>query len=67
MSSSKQQYDQFKIEYDSLQKMLSEEQIRLVNIQNDLMRMRLALKFQEQGVTREPVWFMAGGNGNKTN
>jgi hypothetical protein len=61
MSTAKQQYNQFKVEYDTLQKMLSEEQIRLANLQSGLMRMRLGMKFQEQGVTREPVGFMTGG------
>jgi hypothetical protein len=62
MSTVKQQYNQFKIEYDIIQKMLSEEQIRRANIQNALMRASLGLQFQQQGVTREPVWFMTGGS-----
>jgi hypothetical protein len=61
MSTTKQQYNQFKVEYETLQKMLSEEQARLANLQSGLMRMRLGLKFQEQGVTQEPTWFMTGG------
>lgn len=61
MSTVKQQYNQFKVEYETLQKMLSEEQVRLTNLQSGLMRMRLGLKFQEQGVTREPTWFVVGG------
>ena len=61
MSTIKQQYNQFKVEYDTLQKILSEEQTRQANIQNALMRVSLGLQFQKQGVTREPVWFMAGG------
>jgi hypothetical protein len=62
MSTVKQQYNQFKIEYDIIQKMLSEEQIRRTYIQNALMRASLGLQFQQQGVTREPVWFMTGGS-----
>jgi len=61
MSTTKPQYNQFKVEYDTLQKILSEEQIRQANIQNALMRVSLGLQFQKQGVTREPVWFMVGG------
>ena len=61
MSTIKQQYHQFKVEYDTLQKILSEEQARQANIQNALMRASLGLQFQKQGVTREPVWFMVGG------
>jgi hypothetical protein len=60
MSTTKQQYNQFKVEYDTLQKILSEEQARQANIQNALLRVSLGLQFQKQGVTREPVWFMAG-------
>jgi hypothetical protein len=61
MSTVKQQYNQFKAEYETIQKILSEEQARQANIQNALMRARLGLQFQKQGVTREPVWFMTGG------
>jgi hypothetical protein len=61
MSTTKQQYNQFKVEYDTLQRILSEEQARQANIQNALMRASLGLQFQKQGVTREPVWFMVGG------
>lgn len=61
MSTIKQQYNQFKAEYETIQKILSEEQARQANIQNALMRVRLGLQFQKQGVTREPVWFMTGG------
>jgi hypothetical protein len=62
MSTAKQQYNHFKVEYETLQKMLSEEQTRLADLQNGLMRMRLGLKFQEQGVTRDkPVGFTVGG------
>ena len=61
MSTTKQQYNQFKVEYETLQKILSEEQARQANIQNALMRASLGLQFQKQGVTREPVWFMVGG------
>lgn len=61
MSSVKQQYNQFKVEYDTLQKILSEEQTRQANIQNALVRASLGLQFQKQGVTREPVFFMTGG------
>jgi hypothetical protein len=61
MSTVKQQYNQFKVEYETLQKMLGEEQARLANLQSGLVRMRLGLKFQEQGVTRDkPTWFMVG-------
>lgn len=63
MSTVKQQYNQFKVEYDTLQKMLNEEQIRQVHIQSALIRVSLGLQFLKQGVTREPVWFMVGGNG----
>jgi hypothetical protein len=63
MSTVKQQYDQFKVEYETLEKMLHEENIRRVNLENGLTRIRLCLNFQKQGVTREqPVGFMAGGN-----
>jgi hypothetical protein len=62
MSTVKQQYNQFKVEYDIIQKMLSEEQIRRVSIQNALMRASLGLQFQQQGVTRQPVWFMTGSS-----
>jgi hypothetical protein len=61
MSTLKQQYSQFKVEYDTIQKLLSEEQTRRANLENGLTRMRLGLNFQKQGVTREPVWFMTGG------
>jgi hypothetical protein len=61
MSTTKQQYNQFKVEYDTLQRILSEEQARQANIQNALLRASLGLQFQKQGVTREPVWFMVGG------
>ena len=61
MSTLKQQYKQFKVEYDTIQKLLGEEQIRRANLQNGLMRMRLGLEFQKHGVTREPVGFMVGG------
>ena len=61
MSTTKQQYNQFKVEYDTLQRILSEEQARQANIQNALMRASLGLQFQKQGVTREPVWFRVGG------
>jgi hypothetical protein len=63
MSTVKQQYNQFKVEYDTLQKMLNEEQIRQVQIQSALMRASLGLQFLKQGVTRKPVWFAVGGNG----
>jgi hypothetical protein len=62
MSTVNQRYNQFRVEYDLIQKMLSEEQIRRVNIQNALMRASLGLQFQKQGVNREPVWFTVGGN-----
>lgn len=62
MSTVKQQYNQFKVEYETLQKMLGEEQARLANLQSGLLRMRLGLNFQEQGVTRDkPVGFTVGG------
>jgi hypothetical protein len=61
MSTVKQQYNQFKIEYEMMEKLLSEEQSRRANIQNGLVRVRLGLEFQKQGVTREPVGFMTGG------
>ncbi|MCL4296792.1 MAG: hypothetical protein KJ077_13730 [Anaerolineae bacterium] len=61
MSTVKQQYNQFKVEYDSLQKILSEEKIRQANIQSALTRATLGLQFEKQGVTREPTWFMVGG------
>lgn len=62
MSTVKQQYNQFKVEYDTLQKMLNEEQTRQMHIQSALTRVSLGLQFQKQGVTREPTWFTAGGN-----
>jgi hypothetical protein len=36
MSTVKQQYDQFKVEYETLEKMLHEENIRRVNLENGL-------------------------------
>lgn len=60
MSIVKERYRRFKVGYETLQKMLGEEQARLANLQSGLMRLRLGLKFQAQEVYDKPVEFTVG-------